>query len=209
MSKDVYELFTDALAHAIAEGRKTVTRRPIIARNSRVHAGRHELTGGKAALSIAEAWFHDDAEVVGGILVLAPRKAGMPDISATPRAEPGDTLIVRETFRPLDPAALGPSEVMLRYSDRTCRTFESSTGRAWVDADPKRLRNFPNIHMPRWAARSTPRIVSVTPERVCLLSQAEAELEGFDSPEEFAAVWEPLYPDDRWCWRMQFEGPKS
>jgi hypothetical protein len=50
----------------------------------------------------------------------------------------------------------------------------------------------PGVHMPEWASRIRRRTVSVTREEwpgVPALSQAEAEREGFDSPDAFAALW--------------------
>jgi hypothetical protein len=205
LTKDVYELFIDPLAQAIAEGRKLVTRRPIAARNSHVwitdEAGRREITGSTASSYIRSAQAGNGSpELVDGVLILWPRRVAgkytLPEISVTPRAESGDTLVVRECFRTSPPIyGVGPD----RVSYRACYTQNQAAQYAWR----------PSIHMPSWAARSTPRIVSVTPERVGPLSQAEAELEGFDSPEEFAAVWEALYPEVRWCWRTQFEGPPT
>lgn len=50
----------------------------------------------------------------------------------------------------------------------------------------------PAVHMPEWASRIRRCTVSVTREEwpgVPVLSQAEAEREGFDSPDAFAALW--------------------
>lgn len=199
MSGDLSLLFTDTLAQAIAEGRKTVTRRPIASANSTVWLMWPEPRGEERTAALAKLYIrgeqfcprgrqHGSTVVIPGSTV---NKLDFPPIAIRARALIGDTLVVRECWR-----STGTSRLMFR-------------GRLSADA-ARQYRWRPSIHMPRWAARSVRRIVSVTPERIAPLTDDEARAEGFDSPEEFAEVWAGLYGDRvRWAWRYEFEGTNA
>ena len=87
----------------------------------------------------------------------------------------------------------------------------------------------PSIHMPEWAARSHALIVSVSPERVREITEAEADREGFNGdlpsksfpdtfmgdcghlsiPECFGILWSEIYPGswerNDWVWRIELQ----
>lgn len=190
---DLSLLFTDQLAQAIAEGRKTVTRRPISAMNSDV------LSGGKET-KLAAIWIKCEqsngrGSVVGNCVEIPGSMVNgcwFPEISIGPRRSAGDMLVVRECF---NPHYFGPRKP----------AFRANWDGVVADVIPEPKWK-PSIHMPRWAARSVRRILSVTPERLGLLSEAEARAEGFGSPEEFADAWAGIYGSRvRWVWRYEFE----
>jgi hypothetical protein len=61
--------------------------------------------------------------------------------------------------------------------------------------------------MPRWASRITLEVLDVRVERLDEVTEAEAQLEGFDSWADFYALWASLYRnagDNPWLWRVEF-----
>lgn len=239
---DLYLLFTDELAQAIAEGRKTVTRRPITKRNcwpvsftnSHIPEG---TIGGFADLDwdahLTPTRTHDGVRNPPGCTPCSERCRGrdycccLIDHSGAPehaaylhvpgkggetrqrvfcRNKPGDMLIVRECW------AAVPESLAARFDPVTgegCRVlYRARDG----EPDPEDWENWrwrPSIHMPRWAARSVRKIISITPDLVGVepLSQDEAEREGFASPEAFAHAWASMYGKHGprvWAWRYEF-----
>lgn len=187
---DVYELFTDPLAQAIAEGRKTVTRRPITARNSVVSVWHKPAVGIVAKEFITSIQESSLSWALDGSVVMR-----CSTLRVSPRGQVGDTLIVRETWQ------------RLSFPDGWIVVHRAGYGPGhshWHESIKPKWR--PSIHMKRSAARSVRRITSVWPELLGPLDQAEAEREGFESPEEFAAAWTGIYGDKvRWVWRIEFE----
>lgn len=121
---------------------------------------------------------------------LADRKTVTRRVGASwARCQPGDRLWVREAHAIVDgrawsglPCAAGPDWRWAYY-------------RAGFDRTAPRWR--PSIHMPRWACRLYLEVVSVTVENPffpLLIDKAEAEREGFDSPDEFGAAWFAMHP---------------
>lgn len=199
-------LFTDALALAIAEGRKTVTRRPITRANS-LCDGWSWTTEGWNAMDWTDAWIDGGPSPAGNagpyLHVARPNpehKGWRADGSREGtrhrvycRHAPGDTLVVREAFNP-------------HYFGVEKPAYRADWDGAAADVVPK-PRWTPSIHMPRWAARSVRRIMSVTPELMdhTPLSEAEALREGFGSSAEFGAAWLSIYgARPRWVWRYEF-----
>jgi hypothetical protein len=188
-------LFTDQLAQAIAEGRKFVTRRPITPRNSVVWIGDKQTKPlaelyikSEQSLGRGQPDAANESIVIPGATV---NNCDFPAVTICPRHSGGDMLWVRECWRQ-DPDFDGKVWYRAR-ADRDGRVTGASRWR-------------PSIHMPRRAARSVRRIVSVAPERLGPLSEAEAIAEGFESPEDFAAAWAGLYGGRvRWVWRYEFE----
>lgn len=136
------------------------------------------------------------------------------------KAKPGDILWVREAWAPAD-RLIGlaegydcdpPKSVVFRADHHA---YICNPGDAPIRADdrdigqPAKWR--PSIHMPRWACRLTLRIVDVDVGimhgAVPRLSADEARREGFDSPEDFYALWRKMHGDEHRgaLYRVAFE----
>jgi hypothetical protein len=64
----------------------------------------------------------------------------------------------------------------------------------------------PSIHMPRSAARIFLSVLSVRPERVQDITEADALREGFNSRAEFLQWWNGQYGQEKdWCWVIEFK----
>lgn len=186
---DRYELFTDPLAQAIAEGRKTVTRRPVTKSTSRMVA---ETRASWAGLDWPNAVANEMTSGAGTGLIVAHSDGRIHGVAA--RSKVGDTLIVRECWHHL---SFPDGQIVVHRANYVPGHSH------WHESIKPKWR--PSIHMPRWVARSRRLIVSVTPELLGLLSQEEAEREGFDSPEAFEDAWSGIYGEDvRWVWRTEF-----
>lgn len=138
----------------------------------------------------------------------------------------GDTLWVRETWRPhmygwqtqIDYAAGGALD-LVGHRPEVSAWIQRSGGFldfAGARADINTQRWFPSIHMPRWAARLFLRVESVTVERVQDITEEDAEREGVEfggwvnHRQAFADLWDSLAPvglkwaDNPWVWRVGF-----
>jgi hypothetical protein len=113
----------------------------------------------------------------------------------------GDQLWVRESWgiwSPLD----GPTRLAYRADGKTPQWRDvtpppmrpivagEASGRSWI----------PSLHMPRWASRITQRITDVRIERLHDITEAGAELEGFETDYPvytargfFKDTWEAIY----------------
>lgn len=105
------------------------------------------------------------------------RRGDRPDsLPPCPYGGPGDRLWVREAWR------VGEDGIPIG-EDRECVHYradaDESAGGPWR----------PSIHMPRWASRLTLEIVSVRPERVQEISDADVRAEGVTA-ESVRALWE-------------------
>lgn len=130
-----------------------------------------------------------------------------------PRVDPGDILWIREAFSVL-PSSLDLSSptVRVRYtSDGSTRCISSEKARAWLESDPKRARNWPSIHMPKWACRLRLRVHSVHAEKVQWITDAGARAEGVYAPGReraaFGDLWDKIYNNwqaDPWVWVYKF-----
>lgn len=208
--KTVRLIFGDAMARAIVEGRKTVTRRPVALR-----------CFGSSPTPGYDWCFRD-------------RRALWNDVSTTLLLEkfapctPGDLLIGRECWR----AFGGISDVRVDYRadggrmviGRASETVAGATVHYLPDvskyeASGNRWR--PSIHMPDWAARIRRRVLSVRVERVHDITEEDAVREGFPAGlwgnrdtracGEFGATWDDIYAakglgwfNNPWVWRYEF-----
>ena len=183
--KTVRFLFNDAMARAIVEGRKTVTRRPVEPQSK--FAQGHEWNGRIVRDCESRSWcwrefdFTDaqaDRHGVDTVSSAVMRTGVQPCL-------PGDLLIGRECWR----AFGGISDVRVDYRADGGRMIigrESETvAGAHVhylpdvskyEASGNRWR--PSIHMPDWAARIRRRVLSVTVERVQDITEEDAVREG-------------------------------
>lgn len=136
------------------------------------------------------------------------------DLIAAP-AMPGDLIYVRETFRLFDfydecdhadfPCPCPGNGAPIYFA--SCRDSESN----WK----------PSIHMPRWASRTTLKVIGVRVERIQDISKDDAIAEGFQLPPvdgqgftigartNFRHAWQQIYGDhwdsNGWCWVIDFE----
>lgn len=198
----------DPLAQACAEGRKTVTRRPMAAITEfqpsplKNHAWRFRDKNGH----IEDVFFdwlgrEDFAE------------NGWTRIPGAGTATIGRRVWVRECFQVwTTPGYEYPDEVDLvegklpkdggDYGWTAGRNCHYRANFKHPDNDyPWR----PSIHMPKWAARTWGTLTSVTPCDLSDIDDAEAQREGFDTAAEFLRVVAELYPGVRWFWRLEVE----
>lgn len=144
-------------------------------------------------------------------------------LQACPYGEPGDLLWVRETwqmFRVYEDTWNGGYEADL-WNGPIPRERPNHAWITYAADDPGGRPWRPSIHMPRWASRITLRVTGVWIERLCEITTADAESEGF-SPiyygsavsaiEPFAEAWNAMYSkrglgwsDNPWVWVVEFE----
>ncbi|MCA3696505.1 hypothetical protein [Aquidulcibacter sp.] len=158
-------LFSGPMVRAILEGRKTQTRRVLSYQPSG-----DVLEVSPPSSDLPRYWqFRYD---VGGVDVPVPNQVG-------------DTLWVREAWRPIGDAPLseciGPEDI----------DFYATTDE--IAAAIFKWR--PSIHMPRWASRISLKVTAVKVERLQDISEADAIAEGIlaheptqDDPAEYAAA---------------------
>jgi hypothetical protein len=228
-------LFTDALALRIHQGRKLVTRRPITKTNSlpilffssfvdrggfadldwdahqiqpatvvQPQPGATKCTDRCQGRDYCCCLIDGRSSETGGYLHV-PGVGGETRQRVCCRVKPGDSIVVRECSRPAAPR--DPGFVLIQYRAGGFACCQHPDGEAIAVTNKWR----PSLLMPRWAARSVRVVTSVAPEKLEPLSPAEAEAEGFDSPEEFAATWDAVYgPKGKcmaarpWVWRIEF-----
>lgn len=210
--KTVRFLFNDNMARAIVQGRKTVTRRPIVPQPVIPHdVGQHLAPGETLSMLVNAAW-----------------QSGFVDVRAP--CAPGDILIGRECFQAWTGGEMSGYEEAEGRIDFDYASY-SFTYRADGDCSPKRWR--PSIHMPDAAARIRRRVVSVTVERLQDITEDDAVREGFGTSEEleeffrncappgsrmarpldtFEVAWDAIYAAkglgwdvNPWVWRIEFE----
>jgi hypothetical protein len=215
--KTVRFLFNDAMARAIVEGRKTVTRRPVDFRKLP-----HGVIEERDRFGLWPFWEDEAGD-------------WHPE---TRCAAPGDLLIGRECWRVFG----GVSDVRVGYraggASSIIHRAHERVGGVLVHYLPdvsKMERSDgkwrPSIHMPDWAARIRRRVVSVTVERLQDISEADAVREGFEAVpvhgewviggrethwsarKPFADTWDAIYAAkgigwavNPWVWRIEFAG---
>lgn len=104
-----------------------------------------------------------------------------------PYGAPGDRLWVKETWRStqsldaLSPSDIGKGAVNAGYSKPWAPVEYVADGRRlnWEDSfGPDAGKTRVSIHMPRWASRITLEVTGVRVERLCDISEEDAEAEG-------------------------------
>jgi hypothetical protein len=168
-------LFNDEMARAIVQGRKTVTRRPVV-----------DSYRGVPPLDAVFREYHMSVPAaVFETKVLGP---GMQWSARMPCA-PGDVLIGRECWAWSGDKDL---DVMRRVV----------LGEVWYRATPPSdnpaIRWRPSIHMPDWAARIRRRVVSVTVERLQDIAEDDAVRESIYAAKGLG--WDA----NPWVWRIEF-----
>ncbi len=180
MPRELPILFTAPLIREILAGRKTQTRR--VVKPAPQGAPLRQVQGGWSVPNAARLW--------------------------RPPGEVGDTLWVRETWRPMvahshamDACDCG--DVIVTYAaDGEGRFFSDYAIPAeWVLPRAAKRGDVPSLHMPRWAARIFLEVTSVRAERLWSLTEHDARAEGFASREDFAHAWSAIYGTEDWMSR--------
>lgn len=214
--KTVRLLFSDEMARAIVQGRKTVTRRPVISRASGpVINDEYVRDQDGYPDGIERAVFQRGDELMGVAFPCAP----------------GDILIGRECWADVDGVAVyradgartladWRSEYGKRCAFHGCKYCEDCFAPYMWESKPSVETWRPSIHMPDWAARIRRRVVSVTVERLQDVTIQDAVREGFptdrhggtDARNDFLCAWDDIYLNrglasevNPWVWRIEFE----
>ena len=181
-------IFTGDSIPAIAEGRKTVTRR---------------VVKYISALGEAEDWCHKAdgaqfAELVGDYRRFCPYGV------------PGDRLYVKECIKYI---GVYPDNGQVQFKYRMGGCSHADNVPKWPNylAKAEKGQWISPRFMPHWASRFTLEIVDVRPERLQEITEADAQLEGFERREHFIRYWDSLHkkPEeqfdaDPWVWRIEF-----
>lgn len=182
-------LFRPELAQAIAEGRKTVTRRPVKPQP------RPGVPLGPATMAALPGdWTFANR---GGISFTITNKPEGPDGWAhrnSPFGVPGDRLWVRETFWNNARSTQDASGEHSHYWGRVVEYAEQREEPGWHNNDQYGagyMRKRPAIHMPRWASRLTLEVVIVRVERLQAISEEDAIAEGVEKNTGEGHKWSP------------------
>lgn len=199
--KAVPMIFNTEMVQALADGRKTVTRRP-------VKLSLHSVKQGVTLKDIVKVCRSKEEHLFSAVLNDNFDHVGTFSVPC----RTGDLIYVRETF-----ATLGHNdyqEVSPRNrSDVHEVRFKASERDAIANCPDWEVRGYhwrPSIHMPRWASRITLKITSVRIEQLTALRKSRGSVirEGFDNWPQFKHVWESIYgqshPND-YVWVIEFE----
>lgn len=183
-------LFNDAMARAIVEGRKTVTRRPVKWQKAEpVGSGPGPLSGTSWPCAPGDL-------LIGRECWAAIRDESEEWNESTPH---GGRVEYRADH---DPPLRKPGG----WDDAE-------------PGHPEMVHWRPSIHMPDWAARIRRRVVSVTVERLQDVTIQDAVREGFpegrhggtDARNDFLCAWDDIYLNrglaslaNPWVWRIKF-----
>ncbi|MBE0379215.1 ASCH domain-containing protein [Pseudoalteromonas prydzensis] len=189
-------IFNQQMVQALAEGRKTVTRRPMKLETKDCDLG-CLLKPNEVAGEVNNDNFQNASYRVG------------------------DLIWVRETFQAyvddeneyLDADFKTGKGVTVSYpaTDKLVEIVDIETGNS-------SCRKKPSIHMPRWASRLTLRVTDVRCERVQNITEAQAKYEGVFPARpsslvmpyyiSFMDLWEDLYKNwckNPWVWVIEFD----
>lgn len=209
-------LFNTEMVRAIAEGKKTVTRRAI----------KPQPKGEPYPMPMSSSWPHYFGQTGD-------------DAVFSPPYWTGDVLYVRETWTreggeyfyraDFDSDYLDPCETLSGGYPGDCVFHPGCEG---CMRGPQRIRWHPSIHMPREAARIFLRVTDVRAERLNDITEAQAKEEGVSMPlpaqkdpeyaeyiggyySAFSNLWDstikpidlPIYGWDAnpWVWVIEFE----
>jgi hypothetical protein len=203
-SGDVHPiLFSEAMVVALADGRKSQTRRLVKemppapnpwARNpgdqkhetpyfDAIRPGGDKTEKNPLGMTDQWCWWQIDDRMCAPIILC-------------PYGKPGDRLWVRETF-----------------SYRRLPDIGEGT-RIWYWADGQPIEGDwskpkPSIHMPRWASRLTLEVTAIRVQRLQDITDEDAIAEGFTSAMAFSAYWVMLHgagawKENPWVWVVDF-----
>ena len=124
-----------------------------------------------------------------------------------PYGVPGDRLWVRETHT--------LAEAVIGYdadgSPRRAPLYRATS----LIADAPGVKWRSSIHMPRWACRLVLEVVDVRPERLCDISETDAQAEGLESRAVFEVGWDRIngkrapWASNPWVWVVTFRRTES
>lgn len=192
-------LMSDAMALACHEDRKTVTRRPL-SQQPPASIGMHPVD-----------LVYSDGELLGYAASDMPVWSGGPAIiPGAGTAEVGSRVWIRECWTPVDGDGWGlPRGDQPIHKHPLSVVYRASAGDSWKFGD---CTWRPSIHMPKWAARTWGRIVSVRPERLQDITEDDARREGFSDVAAFRSTWNDCYAGrglgwgaNPWVWRIEWE----
>lgn len=200
--KTIPMIFNQQMVAALADGRKTATRRPL------------------SNQPIKNGAFWDFKWGAGSSLDYLPIVAGHATANAAP-FKVGDLIWVRETFclgRLDEVDAEHPADRTL-FVDQGCgdeyfiqKEWAVSKGADELDE----VKWKPSIHMPRKASRLTLRVTDVRCERLQKIGRQQVIKEGFNDWTGFAFAWSCIYSssgkgwdESPWVWVIEFEVIKS
>lgn len=216
--KTIRLLFNDAMARAIVEGRKTVTRRPVMPGPGQRWwlKSVEQITACPTARMLTE--------VCGAAF---EHSGGGPFTCIDAPCAPGDLLIGRECWAAIRDESEEWNESTPHGGRVEYRADHNPPMRkpgGWDDAEPghpEMVHWRPSIHMPDWAARIRRRVVSVTVERLQDITEEDAVREGFVPMPAWTArgllagTWDDIYAAkglawnvNPWVWRIEF-GPEN
>lgn len=206
---DLGLLMADPMARACHDGRKTVTRRPMVVQPCAVEV--MDLFDGRCS---AKAWFPADGGALAAATTAPTRADALMDvlgpaiISGAGTATVGGRVWIRECW---DLVAFGPPNRHERVA------YRAST-------PDRKTRWRPSIHMPKWACRTWGIITSVRPERLQDITDDDddAKREGFTKGlaacgmlphvAAFRSTWNDCYAarglgwdTNPWVWRIEWE----
>lgn len=128
--------------------------------------------------------------VAAGTKTVTRRPAHLFERGGDPTIAVGDTIWVRETWRPAKDIVAGCMTTIVYAAGGSPRDVLAPS-----DASPVASTTSwkPSIHMPRFASRSLLLVSDVSFERLGPLDEDEARREGFESPIEFRNLWDAQY----------------
>lgn len=206
-------LFQGEMVRAILDGRKTQTRRIM------------KPQPPAEAESVCRQLYSQEAPEFDGAWTWW---AGKPQKPITRPlfcryGQPGDTLWVRETWKPVPISAYRCSEGV-QQTPNPQDADEAAVYKAGWDRSSGGVPWRPSIHMPRWASRITLRITDIRVARLQSVSHEDCEAEGCPGGhgsipgypysatprEHFQTLWNKItgpgaWDDNPWVWAISFE----
>ncbi len=132
----------------------------------------------------------------------------------SPYGSAGDRLYVKEQLEPssMRGAAITGTPIALYSADHRAVLPSAPPGghrradglSSWY---PWRARVITPRYCPRWASRTTLEVLSVRPEHLGDITEAEAIREGTASVADFRALWTKIngaWTPDAWVWRVEY-----
>lgn len=216
--REVGMIFNTTMVRAILDGRKTATRRL------------DGLANWPAVWEQPSIRRIEKGNCKGpwGFYALFQRDDGDGDLAyARAPVKPGDTIWVRETFKPVMYDENGRVLCHYKTGDWTMMDGPDDNGDSWATWTDERLAHgfiaddngvicnpdgsmatpgelasavhwTPSIHMPRWACRLTLAVTAVRVERLHDITDDGARAEGVADRAAFEALWRDLYGSDAW-----------
>lgn len=226
---DLGILLTDRLAQAAHDGRKTVTRRPVDATGYR-WLGLGPCSDDAGPVHPARRCERHEGVLHGHINSFNWANFNRANIRGAGTAKVGGRVWIRESFwcarrcGHIDSTGeyvLGPWTRTVHYG-LGAADGQRDLGMPEIDFQRYYWRRRPSIHMPKWAARTWGRIVSVRPERLQDITDADAKREGFTDGlvavgmlphvAAFRSTWNDCYAArglgwdaNPWVWRIEWE----